>query len=69
MNPTSTGLVGASTEELPVFEKPNVGDKIIVKINQFGNVYIFKEGQMVKVGDEYYELEVKAIRTAKVSFE
>lgn len=67
-NETEGGLVGTVTS-LPKFVKPAVGDKFMASINEYGSFYICQENQQVFIDGEYYEIEVKAIKKAKVSFE
>ena len=68
MNPTGatlgSSLVGLSTN--PV-EMPKVGDTIMLRF-QHGNVFHVRENMPVYGEGEYVEVEVKAIKKAKIEF-
>ena len=66
-NITITGLGEMkSVKETPM---PKVGDVITLQFNPFGGVNVIKEGTAIYGGQDYYEMEVKAIKKAVVSFE
>ena len=66
------GNVGSSLSSLgsiPKVELPKVGDTLTLFFNNYNGIFLVKEGQPVTSGVEYVEVEVKAIKKAKVSFE
>lgn len=60
---------GSLAKAIPQRELPKVGDTMILHFQPYGGIYEVKEGQQITNGAEYVEVEVKAIKKAKVSFE
>lgn len=70
MNPQGA-TIGSSLAGLSatpkMFELPTVGTTMLLQMS-FGNVYVVGEAQAIYDGREYVEVEVKAIKKAKIEF-